>query len=346
MKKPLFKLHEQAAAKARLQSRRDSIRAFQKDFVSHPLLKKYLPNSSSFAISSKQFLQGAAVVVAFLVTGIAVNEPLRNDLLRQLNLGDEFSIENADALDLNQPGESGIRPVIFSSVMPGHGSARPSLIEPSIMQFPVPSIAPLANQIQQGKIDVQAQDSRLLDSVSNQAKIASLMAEKYKVDVNVLKTYISHAVIVGKEVSIDPVLIVAVMAIESNFNPLVQSPAGAQGLMQVMTNIHANKFAPYGGVQAAFKPEANIRVGAYILKYFIAQAGSLSGGLRYYVGGAYSGDGGYASKVLQERNTLVGYLGGSIPQDSRAIESADGTQTPPNQSQGFFKSLGINLSDS
>ena len=346
MKKPLFKLHEQAAAKARLQSRRDSIRAFQKDFVSHPLLKKYLPNSSSFAISSKQFLQGAAVVVAFLATGIAVNEPLRNDLLRQLNLGDEFSLENADAFDLNQPGESGIRPVIFSSVMPGHSSARPSLIEPSIMQFPVPSIAPLANQIQQGKIDVQAQDSRLLDSVSNQAKIANLMAEKYKVDVNVLKTYISHAVIVGKEVSIDPVLIVAVMAIESNFNPLVQSPAGAQGLMQVMTNIHANKFAPYGGVQAAFKPEANIRVGAYILKYFIAQAGSLSGGLRYYVGGAYSGDGGYASKVLQERNTLIGYLGGSIPQDSRAIESADGTQTPPNQSQGFFKSLGINLSDS
>jgi soluble lytic murein transglycosylase-like protein len=137
------------------------------------------------------------------------------------------------------------------------------------------------------------------------------------------------------------------MAIESNFNPLVQSPAGAQGLMQVMTNIHANKFAPYGGVQAAFKPEANIRVGAYILKYFIAQAGSLSGGLRYYVGGAYSGDGGYANKVLQERNTLVGYLGGSIPQDSsRTIESADGTQTSPNQSQGFFKSLGINLSDS
>jgi hypothetical protein len=278
--------------------------------------------------------------------GIAVNEPLRNDFLRQINLSDEFDSANADAFDLNQPGESGIRPVIFSYAKYGSMGTKPSLIEPSVAQLLVPSIAPLANQIQLGKIDPQAHDSRLLDSVINQGKIANLMADKYKVDVNVLKTYISHAVVVGKEVNLDPVLIIAVMAIESNFNPMVQSPAGAQGLMQVMTNIHANKFIPYGGVQAAFRPEANIRVGAYILKYFIAQAGSLSGGLRYYVGGAYAGDGGYAVKVLQERDQLIGFLGGTIPKDNRDIESADSSKAQENQSQGFFKSLGINLTDS
>jgi soluble lytic murein transglycosylase-like protein len=114
---------------------------------------------------------------------------------------------------------------------------------------------------------------------------------------------------VAKEVNLDPVLLIAVMAIESNFNPNAQSGAGAQGLMQVMTRVHLNKYAPYGGPAAAFKPEANIRVGAYILKYYIAQAGSLTGGLRYYVGGpAVSADGGYVGKVLRERDLLIGML--------------------------------------
>lgn len=346
MKKFLEQLNEQAALKARSQTKRDRIRTFQKAFVSHPLLKKYLPTRLSFAISTKQFIQSTAVVAVFLVTGIAVNEPLRNDFLRQLPWSDELDAANADAFDLSQPGEAGIRPVIFSYLGSSQMNVKPSLIEPSIMQLSVPSIAPLANQIHLGKIDPQAQDTRLLDSVINQGKVANLMAEKYKVDVNVLKKYISHAVIVGKEVSIDPVLIIAVMAIESNFNPIVQSPAGAQGLMQVMTSIHANKFTPYGGVQAAFKPEANIRVGAYILKYFIAQAGNLPGGLRFYVGGAHAGDGGYASKVLQERDTLIGFLGGSVPRDNRDLESADVSQAQQSQSQGIFKFLGIHLTDS
>jgi hypothetical protein len=114
--------------------------------------------------------------------------------------------------------------------------------------------------------------------------------------------------VVAKEVDLDPVLLVAVMAIESNFNPNIQSNMGAQGLMQVLTRVHADKFVPYGGPAAAFKPEANIRVGAYILKYFIAQAGTLQGGLRYYVGGAVVGDGGYAGKVMREREVLIALL--------------------------------------
>lgn len=342
MKKSLFKLHEQAAAKARSQARRDSMNAFKENLVSNNALKKYLPKNLYSVIQSNKWIQTSAVVTVFLITGIAVNEPLRNDLLRQINLIDEF--ESADAFDLSQPGESGMRPVIFS--YPGRDNGKLSLVEPSVQHLPVPSIAPLANQISNAKIDPQALDSRLLDSPQNQAKIASLMAEKYKVDLQTLKSYVSHAVIVGKEVSIDPVLIIAVMAIESNFKATVQSPVGAQGLMQVMTSVHANKFIPYGGVEAAFKPEANIRVGAYILKYLIAQAGSLSGGLRSYVGASTNSDGGYAAKVLNERNFLTSYLGGSNPQDNNDIESADSNKSQQNQSQGLLKFLGMNATDS
>lgn len=76
--------------------------------------------------------------------------------------------------------------------------------------------------------------------------------------------------------------------------------------MQVMTSVHKDKYALYGGTTDAVKPEVNIRVGAYILKYLIATAGSLRNGLKYYVGAANAeDDGGYADKVMAERNRLI-----------------------------------------
>jgi soluble lytic murein transglycosylase-like protein len=133
-------------------------------------------------------------------------------------------------------------------------------------------------------------------------------AEKYSIEAKAIGQYLAHVMVVAREVNLDPLLLFAVMAIESNFNPLAQSPAGAQGLMQVLTRLHEEKFVPYGGPGAAFKPEANIRVGAYILKHFIAISGSIHGGLRHYVGGAVIGDGGYVGKVLREREQLITLL--------------------------------------
>jgi soluble lytic murein transglycosylase-like protein len=102
-------------------------------------------------------------------------------------------------------------------------------------------------------------------------------------------------------------LLLAVISVESNFNPNTKSHAGAEGLMQVMTSVHRDKYALYGGTQEAVKPEVNIRVGAYILKYLIATAGSLRNGLKFYVGAANAeDDGGYADKVMAERNRLSG----------------------------------------
>ena len=88
--------------------------------------------------------------------------------------------------------------------------------------------------------------------------------------------------------------------------PISKSHAGAEGLMQVMTSVHREKYALFGGTQEAVKPEVNIRVGAYILKYLIATAGSLRNGLKFYVGAANAeDDGGYADKVMAERNRLI-----------------------------------------
>ncbi|MGK9939402.1 transglycosylase SLT domain-containing protein, partial [Salmonella enterica subsp. enterica] len=84
---------------------------------------------------------------------------------------------------------------------------------------------------------------------------------------------------------------------------------GAQGLMQVMTKVHQDKYEHVGGVAAALNPYANIKIGALVLKDCIARAGSIEGGLKYYVGATTATDGGYGAKVLAERAKLRQVLG-------------------------------------
>src|SRR5574337_1501444 len=72
-----------------------------------------------------------------------------------------------------------------------------------------------------------------------------------------------------------------------------------------MTRVHTDKYEDFGGRFAAFDPVANLRVGVKVLQECIARAGSLEGGLRYYVGAAnLPDDGGYAAKVLAEHLRL------------------------------------------
>jgi len=95
------------------------------------------------------------------------------------------------------------------------------------------------------------------------------------------------------------------MAIESRYNPFVESAVGAQGLMQVMGNVHRDKFKERGGRVAVFSPVVNIRVGAQILSDCIRRRGSVEGGLACYVGATGTGDGGYGARVLAERRRIA-----------------------------------------
>jgi soluble lytic murein transglycosylase-like protein len=138
-----------------------------------------------------------------------------------------------------------------------------------------------------------------------QAKLALWIARKYQVAPEPVAALVSGAYKAGQASHIDPSLILAVMAIESGFNPFAQSTAGAQGLMQVMTRVHVDKYDGYGGQFAAFDPLSNLRVGVWVLRDCIDKAGSTEGGLRCYVGAAHlKTDRGYASKVLAEYGRL------------------------------------------
>jgi hypothetical protein len=132
------------------------------------------------------------------------------------------------------------------------------------------------------------------------------IARKYLVAKAVTDRIVESAIVVGAELKINPVLILAVMSVESRFNPYAESGAGAQGLMQVMTRVHTDKFEKYGeGPQDAFHPEINIRVGAQILYDCIRRRGSVADGLKCYVGASGPDDGGYSQKVLAEMRRMA-----------------------------------------
>lgn len=138
-----------------------------------------------------------------------------------------------------------------------------------------------------------------------QAAVAFWLSKKYRVAPEPISALVSEAYSIGARVKIDPTLILAVMAVESGFNPFAQSSVGAQGLMQVMTKIHSDKYQSFGGKFAAFDPLANLHVGVKVLQDCIRMAGSIEGGLKYYVGAAnMETDGGYASKVMAEYTRL------------------------------------------
>jgi hypothetical protein len=143
------------------------------------------------------------------------------------------------------------------------------------------------------------------DLPKQQAAVAYWLSKKYRVAPEPLSALVAEAYEIGTRTRLDPTLILAVMAVESGFNPFAQSPVGAQGLMQVMTGIHSDKYESFGGRLAAFDPVTNLRVGVRVLQECIQRAGSINAGLKFYVGAANSGeDGGYADKVLAEHARL------------------------------------------
>jgi soluble lytic murein transglycosylase-like protein len=145
----------------------------------------------------------------------------------------------------------------------------------------------------------------LADLSRSQANVAHWIARRYHVAPEPVARLVQEAWTVGQRTNLEPTTILAVMAVESSFNPFAQSPVGAQGLMQVMTKVHTDKYQAFGGRLAAFDPVSNLRVGVQVLKECISRGGNLEAGLRYYVGAASGDDdGGYASKVIAEADFL------------------------------------------
>jgi len=162
-----------------------------------------------------------------------------------------------------------------------------------------------------------------------QKHIVQYLARRYRVAEEASRMLVSAAYQIGKEYKLDPMLILSVVAIESSLNPYAESAMGAQGLMQVMTRIHAGRFEAHGGQLAALDPVANMKVGSAILSDMIARGGSVERGLQLYVGaGNQADDGGYAARVLGERSRIALAASGKV---DAAISAARQPAVEPQQ---------------
>lgn len=192
---------------------------------------------------------------------------------------------------------SGASGLALTGASPSLEARLPTSLTPSNLYL-------LAKMISSQRVSADARDDRVLVSAREQALVTSYLSRRYHVAQEPVGELVKAAFDTGRQVGLDPLLLLAVMAIESGFNPYAESGVGAQGLMQVMSKVHSDKFRYFGGTGAALEPLANITVGAVVLKNCIARGGSLADGLRLYVGSTSQYDGGYGAKVLAERGRL------------------------------------------
>jgi len=137
--------------------------------------------------------------------------------------------------------------------------------------------------------------------------LASIVARRYRVSEVATREFVRAAYLEAARLKLDPLLVVAVIAIESRFNPVAQSESGAMGLMQIIPRFHAEKFDDVAHV-TVLDPRANIRAGARILKEYIARGGTEPAGLQLYNGAASDPESAYATRVLSERQWLKAAL--------------------------------------
>ena len=214
-----------------------------------------------------------------------------------------------------KPGSSS---ALFDSVTSAVGSAVPTTALDQLAQANVNS-----DMVGGDLADVK----QTLILTKEQKNLASYLSKAYHTDAEEISEYIATAYAAGKALKVDPLLVLAIMSIESSFDPDAQSSAGAQGLMQVLTRVHAEKFLPFGGVQSAFDVRANILVGTQIIQGYIKREGSVEAALKSYVGAALmNDDGGYGWKVLGQRARLLAVsLGKPIPKiaDQKPVDKID-----------------------
>lgn len=139
----------------------------------------------------------------------------------------------------------------------------------------------------------------------DQVAVTYWLSRRYRVSPEPIAALVTEAWSVGERSQVSPTLILAIMAIESKFNPFTAGTQGAMGLMQIDPEVHMTELTPFGGRLAVFDPVTNLRVGARYLQDLILQSESIEEALRRYA--AASGqteEALYIERVLNEQKFL------------------------------------------
>ena len=171
-----------------------------------------------------------------------------------------------------------------------------------------PSLQTTASEWLMGWLNSRQDENQALaleELLPEQARVTRWLSRKYKIAPQPLGSLVAEAWQVGQLSQLPPTLILAVMAVESGFNPFAKGTQGAMGLMQIEPSAHEDTLSQFGGKLAAFDPLTNLRLGARQLQASIQQGGSIEEGLRQY--GLLSGqanDSAYVERVMSEHRQL------------------------------------------
>lgn len=152
--------------------------------------------------------------------------------------------------------------------------------------------------------------------------LARYVSRRYVVNLQATQRMVGAAYDAADEVGLDPLLLLAVAAVESSFNPFAESLMGAKGLMQIIPKYHREKLRRLGGDEALFDPAANILLGARILRDYVHRTGTLEAGLQFYNGAFFDASAQYARKVMAERARLEAVLRGTHDKHEAALSAA------------------------
>jgi len=141
-----------------------------------------------------------------------------------------------------------------------------------------------------------------------QAVLAKYLARRFLIAGEATERMVGAAYRASRDVGLDPLLVLAVISVESRFNPIAESVMGAKGLMQIIPKFHPAKVTAVGGEDALWDPENNIEVGTRILQEYVYRTGTLEAGLQFYNGAFSDASAQYAQKVMSERSRLLEVL--------------------------------------
>jgi len=150
-----------------------------------------------------------------------------------------------------------------------------------------------------------------------QRAVTEYVARRYRVSEQAVAGFVGSAYRAGAERGVDPLLVLAVISVESRFNPVAESTVGAKGLMQVIPKYHLEKLNDHGGEQSLLDPNVNIMVGTQILREYQRRLGDTEAALQMYAGAFDEPSSTYANKVLAEKARLE-----AVRQKARKPQSA------------------------
>jgi soluble lytic murein transglycosylase-like protein len=217
-----------------------------------------------------------------------------------------------------QPG----RPTIFR-VFP---AGRPLSVFAAavLLAVPVRVLAPSPVACAPAIADEKITESAEERLAAGERVLAAYLARRFVLVPEAVALVVSAAHRAAQEVGLDPLLVLAVISVESSFNPIAESAMGAKGLMQIIPRYHRAKLLEAGGEEAVLDPEANIHVGVRILQEYVYRRGTLEAGLQYYNGASADGSAQYAQKVMSERVRLEQVLRTGLRRQAFQVAAAAG----------------------